>query len=46
MIISKNKREYIEYDFEKKYQEDYEMKIPMTINGDMIGKVKKCKHLE
>jgi hypothetical protein len=34
---SRNKIEYIEYDYKGRYQEVEGMKRPMTISGDVIG---------
>jgi hypothetical protein len=43
--ISRNKTEYIEYDFRRRYQEVEGMRRPMTISGDVIGEVKNFKYL-
>jgi hypothetical protein len=42
--ISRNKTEYIEYDFGERYQKVKDMRRPMTINGDVIDEVENFKY--
>jgi hypothetical protein len=42
--ISRNKTEYIQYDFGGRYQEIEGMRRPITISGDVIGEVEIYKY--
>jgi hypothetical protein len=43
--ISRNKIEYIEYNFGGKYQEFEGIRRPLIISGNVIGEVKNFKYL-